>query len=502
MNKSLLLALSALVPFSMADEVKLKDGTVYKDCTVEVETPESISVMVVVSGGIKESKTIKRELIETITKASPAELAAAKIDKNYAKPEIMSAKELEAAQKELDAVIKKNPQGEVHDAAVKARATIVVLLEEKKLVEEAKAVQEAKEAAEVTVRTKYDHEAGKLLKRFKALNTARKPYQAMAVYDRLRQNYPGSAALAEAYPDAVRISAQVNRTLDVMIAAKEKSLEKERQMLSREEEKRRANAKLTQEQRSALLDAFQKKQVALRERENQLTEVHRAHRKKVRERGDRWFEPTAGSLEAMRDIKLVASTDAERLKNQEKEMSAKIGCKVEIKKILVRNIEKAAAKIEDASLLTSQWDEIINDPEIEIVIELMGGINPAKEYILSALKAGKHVVSANKDLIAVHGHELLDAAHESKVDFLFEAAVAGGIPIIRPLKQCLAGNHMTEVMGIVNGTTNFILTKMTQEGMEFKDALALATELGYAEADPTADIEGLDAGRKLSLIHI
>ena len=158
------------------------------------------------------------------------------------------------------------------------------------------------------------------------------------------------------------------------------------------------------------------------------------------------------------------------LKNQEKEMSAKIGCKVEIKKILVRNIEKAAAKIEDASLFTSQWDEIINDPEIEIVIELMGGINPAKEYILSALKAGKHVVSANKDLIAVHGHELLDAAHESKVDFLFEAAVAGGIPIIRPLKQCLAGNHMTEVMGIVNGTTNFILTKMTQEGMEFKDA--------------------------------
>ena len=188
------------------------------------------------------------------------------------------------------------------------------------------------------------------------------------------------------------------------------------------------------------------------------------------------------------------------LKNQEKEMSAKIGCKVEIKKILVRNIEKAAAKIEDASLLTSQWDEIINDPEIEIVIELMGGINPAKEYILSALKAGKHVVSANKDLIAVHGHELLDAAHESKVDFLFEAAVAGGIPIIRPLKQCLAGNHMTEVMGIVNGTTNFILTKMTQEGMEFKDALALAAKLGYAEADPTADIEGYDACRKIAIL--
>ena len=187
------------------------------------------------------------------------------------------------------------------------------------------------------------------------------------------------------------------------------------------------------------------------------------------------------------------------LKNQEEEMTAKIGCKVEIKKILVRNIEKAAAKLEDTSMLTSQWDEIVNDPEIEIIIELIGGINPTREYILSALKAGKHVVSANKDLIAVHGHELLEAAHENKVDFLFEAAVAGGIPIIRPLKQCLAGN-MTEVMGIVNGTTNFILTKMTQEGMEFKDALALATELGYAEADPTADIEGLDAGRKVAIL--
>ena len=177
------------------------------------------------------------------------------------------------------------------------------------------------------------------------------------------------------------------------------------------------------------------------------------------------------------------------LKNQEKEMSAKIGCKVEIKKILVRNIEKAAAKIEDASLLTSQWDEIINDPEIEIVIELMGGINPAKEYILSALKAGKHVVSANKDLIAVHGKEILETARAAQKDFLFEAAVAGGIPIISPLKNSLEANHVTEGMGIVNGTTNFILTKMSQEGMEFSDALALATELGYAESDPTAEIE-------------
>lgn len=188
------------------------------------------------------------------------------------------------------------------------------------------------------------------------------------------------------------------------------------------------------------------------------------------------------------------------LKNQEAEMQAKIGSQVKITKVLVRNLEKAAAKVDDASILTNNWAEILNDPEISIVIELMGGIEPARTYILAALNAGKHVVSANKDLIAVHGKELLEAAEANHVDFLFEAAVAGGIPIIRPLKQCLAGNHMTEVMGIVNGTTNFILTKMTQEGMEFKDALALATELGYAEADPTADIEGLDAGRKVAIL--
>ncbi|MDO4276409.1 MAG: homoserine dehydrogenase [Eubacteriales bacterium] len=188
------------------------------------------------------------------------------------------------------------------------------------------------------------------------------------------------------------------------------------------------------------------------------------------------------------------------LKNQEQEMTAKIGSQVKIRKILVRNLEKAAAKVEDSSVLTNQWEEILNDPSIDIVIELMGGIEPARTYILAALKAGKHVVSANKDLIAVYGKELLDEAEAAGVDFLFEAAVAGGIPIIRPLKQCLAGNHMSEVMGIVNGTTNFILTKMTQEGMEFSDALALATELGYAEADPTADIEGLDAGRKVAIL--
>ena len=173
---------------------------------------------------------------------------------------------------------------------------------------------------------------------------------------------------------------------------------------------------------------------------------------------------------------------------------------MEIKRILVRNLEKAAKKVEDDSVLTNRWEDIIHDDAISVVIEVMGGMEPARTYIMEALAAGKHVVTANKDLIAVDGKELLDMAGTHHSDLHFEAAVAGGIPIIRPLKQCLAGNHITEVMGIINGTTNFILTKMTEEGMEFEEALALATELGYAEADPTADIEGYDAGRKLAIM--
>ena len=188
------------------------------------------------------------------------------------------------------------------------------------------------------------------------------------------------------------------------------------------------------------------------------------------------------------------------LKRQREEMEAKLGAVVEVKKVLVRNLEKAAGKVEDPSVLTDNWQEILEDPQIQIVIELMGKIEPARTYILEALRAGKHVVTANKDLLAEHGKELLDTAKEKGCDLLFEAAVGGGIPIIRPLKQCLAGNRIQEIMGIVNGTTNYILTKMTQEGMEFEEALAEATRLGYAESDPTADVEGLDAGRKMAIL--
>ena len=187
------------------------------------------------------------------------------------------------------------------------------------------------------------------------------------------------------------------------------------------------------------------------------------------------------------------------IERQREELPHKVGAGLTVSKVLVRDKNKKREGI-DPSVLTDQWEDIITDDEIQIVVEVMGGIEPARTYITEALQAGKNVVTANKDLMAVHGGELLDIASHNGCDLLFEASVAGGIPIIRPLKQCLAGNHMTEVMGIVNGTTNFILTKMTQEGMEFKDALALATELGYAEADPTADIEGLDAGRKVAIL--
>lgn len=187
------------------------------------------------------------------------------------------------------------------------------------------------------------------------------------------------------------------------------------------------------------------------------------------------------------------------LRKRAETMDKTIGAQLEIKKILVHNKNKKREGV-DETLLTDDWKEIIEDDEIQIVIEVIGGIEPAKTMILEALKAGKNVVSANKDLIAEEGKEIFDTAQAAGKDFLFETAVAGGIPIIRPLKQCLAGNDLTDILGIVNGTTNYILTKMFEDGMEFSDALKKAQELGYAEADPTADVEGLDAGRKMAIM--
>lgn len=172
---------------------------------------------------------------------------------------------------------------------------------------------------------------------------------------------------------------------------------------------------------------------------------------------------------------------------------------MQIEGILVHNIEKKREGV-DPSLLTDNYRDLTGNEEISVIIEVMGGIEPAKTIILEAMRAGKSVVTANKDLVAVHGAQLYETAAENGVDFLFEAAVAGGIPIIRPLKQCLAGNEISDAVGIVNGTTNYILTRMFEDNMEFQEALDQATELGYAEADPTADIQGLDAGRKIAIL--
>lgn len=195
----------------------------------------------------------------------------------------------------------------------------------------------------------------------------------------------------------------------------------------------------------------------------------------------------------------VGSGVYEILQRQRENMPDKIGCTLEISKVLVRNKAKYADRL-PAAILTDQWSDVIADDSIEIVVEVMGGIEPAYTYIKEALQKGKHVVTANKDLMATHGHELLNIAHENHCDLLFEAAVAGGTPIIRPMKQCLLGNDISEIIGIINGTTNFILSKMSEEGMDYAEALQLAQKLGYAEADPTADVEGHDAGRKLAIM--
>ncbi len=153
-----------------------------------------------------------------------------------------------------------------------------------------------------------------------------------------------------------------------------------------------------------------------------------------------------------------------------------------------------------ADKFTTNFEDILGDTDISVVVETMGGLHPAYDYAKAALSAGKSVVTSNKELVAARGDELLALARAQKVNFLFEASVGGGIPIIRPLDQCLAANEISEIAGILNGTTNFMLTKMVQDGMSFEDALALAQKLGYAERNPAADVEGMDACRKICIL--
>jgi homoserine dehydrogenase len=196
---------------------------------------------------------------------------------------------------------------------------------------------------------------------------------------------------------------------------------------------------------------------------------------------------------------VVGGQVAALLEKNNAELSTRAGAKLILKKIAVRDI-KAVREGVNPALLTTDAQSVINDPDIDIVIEVMGGIDPARELILAAIKNGKSVVTANKALLASHGADLFTAADNKGVDLYYEAAVAGAIPIIRPMRESLVGDQITRVIGIVNGTTNYILTKMDEEGRAFDEVLKEAQSLGYAEADPTADIEGFDAASKAAII--
>ncbi|AOZ91896.1 homoserine dehydrogenase [Paenibacillus crassostreae] len=185
--------------------------------------------------------------------------------------------------------------------------------------------------------------------------------------------------------------------------------------------------------------------------------------------------------------------------NQE-DLSSQVGSPIIIEKIAVNNCEKERdIYVDPAKLTENPWD-VIRNPEIDVIVEVMGGVEETKAYILEALERGKHIVTANKDLMALYGSEILAKAQENQCDVFYEASVAGGIPIIRTLIEGFSSDRILKIMGIVNGTTNFILTKMSKEGASYDDVLEEAKRLGYAESDPTSDVEGIDAARKMTIL--
>ena len=181
-------------------------------------------------------------------------------------------------------------------------------------------------------------------------------------------------------------------------------------------------------------------------------------------------------------------------------IEARTGVRLQISRVAVRNISRDREVELPEGVLTRDAHSVVNDPTVDVIVEVMGGIEPARELIAAAIALGKPVITANKELLANVGHELWAQSDAAGVDLLFEAAVAGGIPLIRALRESLRGEPVTRVMGIVNGTTNFILTKMTDEGADYSAALSEAQRLGFAERDPTADVEGFDAGAKAAII--
>ncbi|MTA03890.1 MAG: homoserine dehydrogenase, partial [Actinobacteria bacterium] len=195
---------------------------------------------------------------------------------------------------------------------------------------------------------------------------------------------------------------------------------------------------------------------------------------------------------------VVGSSVARLLLADTAELSTRAGVKIELSRIAVRTIRPHEGI--NPALFTTDPFSIVNDPEIDLIIEVMGGIEPARELIMTAIENRKSVVTANKALLASHGAEMFTAAYAKGEDIYYEASVAGAVPIIRPMRDSLAGDFVTRLMGIVNGTTNYILTKMHEDNREFADVLKEAQALGYAEADPTADIEGFDAAAKAAIL--
>jgi homoserine dehydrogenase len=188
------------------------------------------------------------------------------------------------------------------------------------------------------------------------------------------------------------------------------------------------------------------------------------------------------------------------LRSHVREIEARLGARIAVRRVAVRHPEKERMIDLDRSLLTTRYQDLIEDPSIQVVVELVGGTTEARELVLAALRAGKHVVTANKALLAFHGEEIFQVAHEKGVDVYYEGAVAGGVPVIRTLREALASDRIQAIHGIVNGTTNYILTSMAEKGEPLAKALAEAQRLGYAEADPTLDVSGGDAAQKLCLL--
>ena len=196
----------------------------------------------------------------------------------------------------------------------------------------------------------------------------------------------------------------------------------------------------------------------------------------------------------------VGGALARLLADHAEDVTQRAGARIEISLVAVRDPSKDRDVPIEASRFTDDPQRVLDDPDVDIVVELMGGVDPTKSLILGAFERGKPVVTANKEVLARFGPELFDAADQKGLDLEFEAAVGGGISLIRPLKESLAGDRINRITGIVNGTTNFILTRMSDDGLSFEDALAEAQRLGFAEADPTADVEGFDAASKLAIL--